>query len=313
MPAADRRCPDRSRITALENVRTCIRAVQRRLARAQLHFGHGTHDALEEAAWLVGACLGIKPADLERSLARTVQAAEQQKLWRLVEQRISTREPLAYLLHEAWFGGNRLYVDKDVLIPRSHLAEFVLEQFRPWIRAERVHRALDLCTGSGCIAIALAQNFPNTWVDATDLSPGALAVARRNVNAYGLTDRVRVVQSDFFDGLEGIRYDLIVTNPPYVSAGDMHSLPQEYRHEPVIALDGGVDGLDALRKILADAGAHLELDGILVAEAGNSATVLQKCFPQVPFTWLTTSTGDESVFLLTAEQLNQCRHWLSKH
>ena len=304
----NRRNGGQSRITALNDVRACVHAVQRRFARAQLHFGHGTHDALEEAAWLVGASLGIDPADFESSLKRTVSTAERKKILRLAQRRISTREPLAYLLQEAWFGGNRLYVNKDVLIPRSHLAEFISERFHPWIRTERVRRALDLGTGSGCIAIALARNFPNARVDATDVSSGALAVARRNVDTYGLAERVRVLESDFFGALGDTRYDLIVTNPPYVSTREMGSLPPEYRHEPTLALRSGAQGIDALTRILADAGAHLEPGAILVAEAGNSAAALQKRFPRLPFTWLTTSTGDESVFLLSAEQLNDVRN-----
>ena len=291
----------------MKNVRECIRWVEAQFTHAELHFGHGTDNALDEAAWLVGACLGIDPVDLDSSLDRVVREAERQKIFELVEQRIMTRKPLAYLLHEAWFAGRRFFVNEDVLIPRSHVAEFILEQFQPWIPVERVRRALDLGTGSGCIAIALAQAFPDARVDATDISSGALAIARRNIETYRLANRIHVWGSDFFTALRNIRYDVIVTNPPYVAAEEMKVLPHEYRYEPEIALEAGTDGLNALTAILSGAAKHLENGGILLAETGNSRPALEERFPAVPFTWLTTSTGDESVFLLTAEQLNQYR------
>lgn len=298
-----------SRDELLKNVRECIRWVKTQFARVELHFGHGTDNALDEAAWLVGACLGIDPVDLDSSLDRVVREAERQKIFELVEQRIMTRKPLAYLLHEAWFAGRRFFVNEDVLIPRSHVAEFILEQFQPWIPVERVRRALDLGTGSGCIAIALAQAFPDARVDATDISSGALAIARRNIETYRLANRIHVWGSDFFTALRNIRYDVIVTNPPYVAAEEMKVLPHEYRYEPEIALEAGTDGLNALTAILAGAAEHLENGGILLAETGNSRPALEERFSEIPFTWLTTSTGDESVFLLTTEQLNQYRDY----
>jgi ribosomal protein L3 glutamine methyltransferase len=301
-----------SRLESLKSVTECIRWVETRLNGAELYFGHGTDNALDEAAWLVGACLGIDPVDLDGAHNRTVRAAERKRILNLVEQRIATRKPLAYLLHEAWFAGCRFFVDENVLIPRSHVAEFILERFQPWIRLERVRRALDLGTGSGCIAIALTRAFPDAHVDATDVSPGALTIARQNIEAYGLANRIRVLESDFFSALSDIRYDLIVTNPPYVAADELKTLPHEYRFEPEIALEAGTDGLNALTAILVEAGRHLEKGGILVAETGNSRPALQKRFPAIPFTWLTTSTGDECVFMLTAEQLDQYRNYFGR-
>lgn len=276
-----------------------------RMEEAALYFGHGTDNALDEAAWLAAAALEIPHEELDEHADDILTAAQLDKLEALLRQRIESRKPLAYLLQEAWFAGQRFYVDERVIVPRSHLAEFIVDRFEPWIKAERVRRALDLCTGSGCIAVALAQAFPQADIDAADIDAGALAVARINVAAYGLESRVRLVQSDLFARLAGERYDLIVTNPPYVDAADMAELPGEYRHEPAIALASGEHGLDAIVRILAQAPDHLHPHGLLAAEVGNSCVALQAAFPSVPFTWLTTMTGDESVFLLSAEELTR--------
>lgn len=288
-------------------VRQLIRWGERRLATAGVYFGHGTDNALDEAAWLVCASLHIPYEELDAHLDTVASDAQEQTVRQRVEERIGTRKPAAYLLHEAWFAGLRFYVDERVIIPRSHLGEFIRDAFSPWVEPDRVHAALDLCTGSGCIAIALAHAFPDARIDASDISPDALAVAERNVESYGLQSRVRLVQSDLLAGLPGCRYDLIVSNPPYVDAADMASLPDEYRFEPPIALASGTDGLDAITRILADAPEHLTPQGVLVAEVGNSCVALQERFPDVPFLWLTTSSGDESVFLLTAKQLVEHR------
>jgi len=282
-------------------VRDHILWATRRLTQAGLHFGHGTDNALDEAAWLVGGALGWDPAEVEAHADDPLEPARAKAVSELVEQRISTRKPTAYLLREAWFAGFKFYVDERVLVPRSLLAEFILERFQPWIDPQRVHRVLDLCTGSGCIAVALARVFPEAEIDASDVSLEALEVARINVERHELVGRVRLVHSDLFAALTDEHYDLIVTNPPYVAETEM--LPAEYLHEPKQALVSGDQGLDALRRILSGAQAHLNPGGILVAETGNSAVALQKTFPTVPFMWLTTATGDESVFLLTAEQL----------
>jgi ribosomal protein L3 glutamine methyltransferase len=291
--------------TSQRTVAETIRAVARRFQRARLYFGHGTESAQDEAAWLVGHALGIAPDRLAGRLNQPAPPATLKKIDALTTARIQTRQPLAYLLEEAWFAGRKFYVDARVIVPRSLTGEFIIEQFQPWIDAKRVRRILDLCAGSGCMAIACAQAFPKARVDAADLSEAALAVARINVKHHRLGRRVRLVRSDLFQALKGRRYDVIVTNPPYVARAEMKTLPREYRHEPELALVSGRDGLDAIVRILADAPRHLNPGGILVGEVGNSAPVLQKKFPSVPFVWLTTSTGDESVFLLTAEEIKQ--------
>lgn len=285
-----------------------IRAVARRFQRAKLYFGHGTETAQDEAAWLVGHALRIAPERLAGRLNKPLPSAAQKKIGALVAMRIRTRQPLAYLLKEAWFAGRKYYVDERVIVPRSLTGEFITEQFQPWIDPRRVRRILDLCTGSGCMAIACAHAFPKARVDAVDISEEALAVARVNVKHQRLGRRMQLQRSDLFQALKGRRYDVIVTNPPYVTHAEMKTLPREYRHEPELALVSGRHGLDAVTRILADAAWHLNPGGILVGEVGNSASVLQKKFPSVPFMWLTTSTGDESVFLLTAEELARHHH-----
>ncbi len=284
-----------------------IRWAERHLKRAKLYYGHGTETALDEAAWLVGHVAGLAPAELEAHLNDAPAPAQLEKIRALVEHRITTRKPLAYLLQEAWFADLKFYVDERVLVPRSLTGEYILERFQPWIAPEKVQHALDLCTGSGCIAVALAHAFPQARVDATDVSDAALAVARLNIEAHGLRERVRLIKSDLFGALDSSRYDLIVTNPPYVSRADMESLPAEYRHEPALGLAAGEHGLDVVVRILAQAAGHLNADGLLVAEVGNSHAALAARFPEVPFLWLTSDSGDESVFLLTAAQLARHR------
>jgi ribosomal protein L3 glutamine methyltransferase len=280
-------------------VREVIRQVAQRLNRANIHFGHGTDNPRDEAAWLVGGALKLLPQELASHLKDELSPAQQAAVNTLTELRISTRKPLAYLLQEAWFAGLKFYVDERVIVPRSLTGEYITARFHPWIEPSRVHRILDLCTGSGCMAIALAYAFPDARVEAADISGDALDVARLNVENHGMRDRVQLIQSDLFDGLPGSRYDLIVTNPPYVAHAEMQSLPGEYRHEPALALDAGPEGLDAVGRILSEAPAHLNPAGVLVAEVGNSAETLRMKFPSIPFTWLTSETGDESVFLLT--------------
>jgi ribosomal protein L3 glutamine methyltransferase len=284
-------------------VRDFIFRLERRFARARLYFGHGTGNARDEAAWLVASALGIPFAELDAHAARVLTEPERKIVLDLAETRTASRKPLAYLLHEAWFAGLKFYVDERVIVPRSLIGDFIHEQFQPWIDPARVHRILDLCTGSGCIAIAAALAFPRAQVDGADISSDALAVARINVQRHHLDARVQLVQSDLFQSLAGRRYDLILSNPPYVDAPDMALLPAEYRHEPALALASGEQGLDAMVRILGAAAAHLNPDGALIAEVGNSCTALQQRFPEVPFVWLTAAGGDESVFLLSAVEL----------
>ena len=279
--------------------------IAERFTDAGLYFGHGTDNAVDEAAWLACHVLALTPAELDDHLDDDVETAMRQRLLALAGARIGTRKPLAYVINEAWFAGERFYVDERVIVPRSHLGEFVLDQLQPWIEPTRVRRVLDLCTGSGCIAIAAARAFPDARVDASDISADALAVAAINVTRHALDARVHLYQADCYDGLPDARYDVILSNPPYVDPAERDTLPAEYRHEPPLALVSGDDGLALVRRLLAGAGARLVPHGILLVETGNSAEALQAAFPTVPFTWLTTSTGDESVFLLTAEQLAQ--------
>ncbi len=286
-------------------VRELIRRIEQQFSEAGLYFGHGTDNPLDEAAWLVGSALKLTPHELEEHLEDAPTPPQQDTIRALVDSRIRTRQPLAYLLKEAWFAGLKFYVDERVIVPRSLTAEFIAERFQPWIDPARVHRILDLCTGSGCMAIACAYAFPDASVDAADISDAALAVARINVENHGLSEHVRLLRSDLFSAVKDERYDLIVTNPPYVAHNEMQTLPPEYRHEPALALASGAQGLDAVTRILAEAPSHLNPGGVLVAEVGNSAERLQEKFPAVPFTWLTTSAGDESVFLLTAELLQR--------
>jgi ribosomal protein L3 glutamine methyltransferase len=296
----------------MPTVADLIRQVERKFRRAGLHFGHGTETARDEAAWLVSHVLRAAPQRLGSRLDRPVCRTAAARVARLAAERIRTRKPLAYLLHEAWFAGLRFYVDERVLVPRSLIAEFIRERFQPWIEPGRVRRILDLGTGSGCMAIACARVFPHARVDAADICAKALAVARINIKRHRLGRRVHPCRSDLFQSLKGRRYDLIVTNPPYVGRAEMKTLPPEYRHEPVLALASGREGLEAITRILAQAARHLAPGGILVAEVGNSADALQAKFPSVPFLWLTTSTGDQSVFLLTAAELARHRRALTR-
>lgn len=275
-----------------------------RFAEAALYYGHGTDNPYDEAAWLMLHVLQAPDYDLEPFLDTVLPEAEAQRFASLAQRRIAERTPLAYLLNEAWLGDHRFYVDERVIVPRSFIAELLAEQLAPWIQQpEAVHSVLDMCTGSGCLAILAALAYPHAQVDAVDLSTDALAVAKQNVEIYGLTERVQLTQSDLFDDLPAKRYDLIVANPPYVDAPSMQSLPDEYRREPEMALASGSDGLDATRRLLRSAGDFLKDDGLLVVEIGHNRAALERAFPHLPFTWLEVSAGDEYVFLLEKEQL----------
>lgn len=271
-----------------------VREAARRLRRARLHYGHGTTNARDEAAFLVLRGLGLPfeaPAD------REVGRREALRVERLVRRRIRDRIPVPYLLHEAWLQDERFYVDRRVIVPRSHIAGLLRTRMRPWLVLSP-KRILDLCTGSGCLAILAAQAFPRALVDATDLSAGALAVAARNVAMHRLRSRVRLVRSDLFAALRG-RYDLIVCNPPYVDAASMRRLPAEYRHEPRMALASGSDGLDFVRRLLGEVPRYLTPRGALVCEVGAGRRALQRAYPRLPFTW----TAEGNVFVLVREEL----------
>lgn len=292
-------------IDSVNTARDAILWAKTELEAAGVYFGHGTDNALDESAWLVGGVLAVTPDELARHLDQPLSEPVRRRVRALIAERITTRKPAAYLLHEAWFAGRPYYVDERVIVPRSLTAEFIQEQFAPWIDASRVDRILDLCTGSGCMAIACAFAFPRAQVDAVDISDAALAVARINVERHQIGARVRLVHSDLFASLAGRRYGLIVSNPPYVPAAELDALPLEYRFEPRLALHAEDEGLAVVLRILRDAAQYLEPGGILVVEVGNSREALERARPKLPFVWLTTSTGDESVFLLTAEDLGR--------
>ncbi|MEO8165181.1 MAG: 50S ribosomal protein L3 N(5)-glutamine methyltransferase [Betaproteobacteria bacterium] len=280
-----------------------LEATVRRFVKADLYFGHGSVEARDEAAYLLLHTLSLPLDDLNSVLERPLSRTEMQALESIVRRRVDERIPAAYLTREAWLGDLRFYIDERAIVPRSLIAELLRDGLHPWVRDEHsVARALDLCTGSGCLAILLALAFPEAQVDATELSVDALAVAQRNVADYELIDRVNLVRGDLFAGLTG-RYDVIVCNPPYVNRESMERLPREYHAEPQMALAGGADGLDIIRRLLAQAGSHLNAGGILIVEIGHNRDALERAFRDLPFTWLETSGGDDFVFLLTAQDL----------
>ena len=289
----------------LKTIRDLLRWGASCFNQAGLSFGHGTDNVFDEALVLVSHALHLPLQFPENYLAANVTAEERDAALALIQQRIETRKPAAYLTHEAWFAGLPFYVDERVLVPRSPLAERIEHGFEPWLQSEAIERVLDLCTGSGCIAIACAAHFENARVDAVDISDDALAIARRNVERHDLQDWVQVIKSDLFAAVEMRRYQMIISNPPYVSAEEMQQLPDEYRHEPEVGLAAGSAGLDVVIRILAQAANHLEADGILVVEVGNGRELLSKCFPDVPFLWLEFERGGHGVFLLDAQQVQQ--------
>lgn len=290
--------------TELHTLRDFIRYAVSRFTAAGLFFGHGSDNAWDEAVYLTLHTLHLPLDSLEPFLDARLLPDERSRLLDIYHRRCQERLPAAYLTQEAWLGEDRFYVDERVIVPRSFIAELLDEQLSPWVDdPEAIENALDLCTGSGCLAIKLALNFPNAQVDAADLSPDALDVARRNIADYQLSRRVEPIHSDAFAALTGKRYDLIVSNPPYVDAQSVAALPPEYRHEPEMALGSGEDGLDFTRTILAEAKKHLTENGLLVVEIGHNRAALETACPTLPFTWLDTAAGDEYVFMLRAEDL----------
>lgn len=288
----------------LFTIRDWLRFAVSQFEEAGLFYGHGAQNSFDEAVWLIFSALHLPHDRLEIFLDAVITEPERKHLLHLIDRRVTERIPTAYLLREAWLGEFKFYVDERVIVPRSFIAELLREQLTPWIDdPETVVSAADICTGSGCLAILLAHAFPNADVDAVDISDDALAVARRNITDYGLEDQVQVVQSDMLTALAGRQYDVIISNPPYVNAPSMGALPLEYRREPQLALASGCDGLDHVRTLLQEAADHLHPGGLLIVELGHNRDDLQAAFPQLPFTWLEVSAGDQFVFLLTREQL----------
>lgn len=288
----------------LATIRDALRFALSRFHRAGLTFGHGFPDARTEAAYLIAWALDLPHASFDDHLDARLTRDEMTAVIALLRRRVEERVPAPYLTREAWLGDYRFHVDERVLIPRSFIADLLLDGLAPWIaEPDTVHEALDLCTGSGCLAILLAEAFPAAKIRATDISEAALAVAGRNVADYGLDGRIELIRSDLMSGLDDTRYDVIISNPPYVDARSMAGLPPEYRHEPALALAGGADGLDLVCKLLLQAKAHLVPGGLLVVEIGHNRAALEKAWPDVPFTWLETHAGDEFVFLLHREEL----------
>lgn len=288
----------------LSTLRDLMRFSVSRFSEAGLFFGHGTDNAWDEAAYLLLHTLHLPIDRLEPFMDARLTSDERAEALKTIARRITERVPAAYLTHEAWLGDCRFYVDERVIVPRSHIAELLREQLSPWIDDPwAVGSALDLCTGSGCLAILAAIAFPESKIDAVDLSPDALAVARRNVDDYGLESRIRLIESNAFAGIPEERYDVIISNPPYVNAGSMATLPEEYRREPELALTSGEDGLDFVRILLKEAASHLNPEGILIVEIGHNRDALEMAFPDTSFVWLDTSAGNQNVFMLRRADL----------
>lgn len=288
----------------LSTLRDLMRFAVSRFNEANLFFGHGTDNAWDEAAYLLLHTLHLPLDRLDPFMEARLTATERVTVLNTIRRRIEERVPASYLTHEAWLGERRFYVDQRVIVPRSHIAELLEDQLSPWIEDPwAVRQVLDLCTGSGCLAILAAIAFPEAQVDAIDLSRDALEVARRNVTDYGLESRVHLIESDAFTAIGSRRYDLIISNPPYVNAESMAELPDEYRREPQLALASGEDGLDFTRIILSKAADHLNPGGVLVVEIGHNREALEDAFPETPFVWLDTAAGDDFVFLLRQEDL----------
>ncbi len=296
-----------SALTAMQSlttIRDWIRYTVSQFEQSDIFFGHGTDNSYDEAVWLIMSALHLPHDTLENFLDAKLTEPERKHLHHLVEQRITKRVPTAYLVREAWLRGFKFYVDERVIVPRSFIAELLDDGFQPWIEfPEMVESVADICTGSGCLGILLANTFPNAEVDVIDISPDAIAVANINIANYGLQQQVHAIQSDMFSALVGKTYDVIISNPPYVDAPSMAELPAEYRNEPQLALGSGTAGLDHTHTLLREAAKHLNDDGILVVEIGHNREALLDAYPELPFTWLEVASGNQFVFLLTKAEL----------
>lgn len=288
----------------LFTIRDWLRFTVSRFEESGIFYGHGTDNAYDEAVWLVMSTLHLPHDTLINFLDASLTEQERRQVAHLIERRVTERIPTAYLLREGWLRGYKFYVDERVIVPRSHIAELLEEQLVPWVEyPEKITSAADICTGSGCLGILLADAFPEAAIDVIDISPDAITVANINIANYGLQGRVTAIESDMFKALKGKTYDLIISNPPYVDAPSMATLPQEYRNEPQMALGSGVAGLNHTRTLLREAPKHLNKDGLLVVEIGHNRDALLEAYPDLSFTWLEVEAGDEFVFLLSKEQL----------
>ena len=290
----------------LETIRDWLRHAVSRMRHSGVAFGHGTDNAWDEAVFLVLAHLHLPLDSLDPYIDARLSASERMSLHSLIERRAVDRIPVPYLVREAWLSEFRFYVDERVVIPRSFIAELLVDQLVPWIAdPAQVASVLDLCTGSGCLAILAAHAFPNAEVDAVDISPDALAVAQHNVADYGLQHRINLLRSDLWRNVnpEDKTYDLIISNPPYVTSSAMAELPEEYRHEPALGLAAGEDGMDVIREIVANARAYLNVGGVLLVEAGHNRSLVEAAFPSLPMTWIAAPSADDMIFLLRRDEL----------
>ena len=283
----------------LHTLRDLLRFTVSYFNRSDLFLGHGLPTAYDEAAYLILHTLHLNADQLELFMDATLTQNERDQILRIIERRVNEKIPAAYLAHEAWLGDFNFYVDERVIIPRSFIAELLQDRLTPWItNPYDISTALDLCTGSGCLAILLAHAFEQAQIDAVDISSDALDVASINIRNYELMNRINLIQSDLFAALKNKQYDLIISNPPYVNAESMAALPEEYHHEPSIALAGGSDGLDIIRRIFKETARHLTENGLLIIEIGHNQAEVERAFPQVPCTWLETSSGDQFVLMI---------------
>lgn len=291
-------------LNELSSIRDWLRYAVSQFEDSDVFFGHGTSNAYDEAVWLIFGFLHLPHDTIENFLDAHLTSKEKKDLSFLIEKRINDKIPTAYLLNEAWLRDYKFYVDERVIVPRSLIAESLSENLYPWIDdPEKIYSALDLCTGSGCLGIMMAHSFQNAMIDLVDLSEKALQVAEINVNHYGLHDRIELIQSDLFNGLEGKKYDLIISNPPYVNQTSVDSFPMEFLKEPSMALGSGEDGLDHTIRIIHEAKQYLNDDGMLIIEIGHNKEILLKKFPKLQFQWLDVSLGNDFVFMLEKSQL----------
>lgn len=289
----------------MSTIDNCVSWAAARLDQADVFFGHGCNNARDEAIWATLHVTGLMDQEYHEIASTLISEQDYSKVRDLVEKRIQTREPLAYLIREAWFAGHRFYVDERAIVPRSHLGDLIQDGLEPWVDSSSLQRALDLCCGSGCIAVALALTYPKLIVDASDLDASALEVARINIDRFQVEDRVQVMQSDLFQNVPICKYDLIASNPPYIPSEELDELPEEYLHEPRLAFAGGENGLKFVRQILIRAADYLSDKGHLLIELGNNADALESTFPDFPFLWLTSRSEESVVVLLSKEELQR--------